>query len=242
MRAEIEFREPATEGLVTCVVPVYDGERFLAEALDSALAQDYEPMEIVVVDDGSTDGTPDVAAGYGDRIRYLRQENAGPSAARNRGLEASRGEFVSFLDADDLWVPGKTTLQVETLRERPGLDWCVGHVQNFWMEELAEEERQFEGRRFSEERLPGYSLDTLLARRSAFEVIGGLDPDLRTGEDNDWFLRARDSDLSHLLLPDLLARRRLHAGNLTRRDLASRDTLLQNLKASLDRRRGDDAS
>ena len=239
--AQIEFREPAVEGLVSCVVPVHDGERFLGEALDSVLEQTYEPLEIVVVDDGSTDGTAEVAAGYGEAIRYFHQENAGPSAARNRGVEASRGELIAFLDADDLWVPEKTATQVRALRERPELDFCVGHIQNFWMEELAEEERWFSDREFSDP-LPGYSLVTLLARRSVFEEVGGFDPDLGTGEDNDWFLRARDRDVPHRMMPELLARRRLHADNLTREDLASRDTLLRNLKASLDRRRGREGS
>ena len=238
MTAEIEFREPPTEGLVTCVVPVYDGERFLAEALDSALAQDYEPMEIVVVDDGSTDGTPDVAAGYGDRIRYLRQENAGPSAARNRGLEASRGEFVSFLDADDLWVPGKTTLQVETLRERPGLDWCVGHIRDFFMPERQEEAEEHGDHPFHRQR-PGFSPCTLLARRDLFEEIGGFDPELRHGEDTDWFLRALARDGEYEILPDLLVERRLHGENATLDVPPSRVRLLHLLKGQLDRRRSD---
>lgn len=237
MASTIRFREPAVEGLVSCVVPVYQGERFLGEALDSILAQGYEPLEVVVVDDGSTDGTPEVAASYGDRIRYIRQANAGPAAARNRGVEASRGEFVAFLDADDLWVPEKTALQVRALRERPELDYCVGHIENFWMDELAEEERWFRERRFSG-LLPGYCLVTLLARRSAFARVGAFAVEMRTASDNDWFLRARDLELPHRMLPDLVARRRLHAGNHTRQDLASREALLRNLKASLERRRG----
>ena len=229
-----------TRPLVTCVVPVYDGERFLAEALDSALAQDYEPMEIVVVDDGSTDGTPDVAAGYGDRIRYLRQENAGPSAARNRGLEASRGEFVSFLDADDLWVPGKTALQVETLRERPGLGWCVGHVQNFWIEELAEEAERFRDSPRSRP-LPGYVTGTLLARRSLFfEEVGLFDDELGHSDAADWFVRARGCGFPGELLPDVLLRRRIHGSNISRTGAdRGRDEFLELLKRRLDRRRSD---
>ena len=234
--AAIEFRDPAVEGLVTCVVPVHDGERFLGEALDSVLEQTYEPLEIVVVDDGSTDGTREVAAGYGEEIRYLHQENAGPSAARNRGVEASRGELIAFLDADDLWVPEKTATQVRTLRERPELAFCVGHIQNFFMPERQEDAEEHGDHPYHQRR-PGYSPCTLLARRSVFEDVGGFDPDLRHGEDTDWFIRAFASGCEHEVLPELLVHRRLHGENATLREPPSRLRLLRLLKAQLDRRR-----
>ncbi len=237
MKAAIEFREAAVPDLVSCIVPVYNGERFLAEALDSILAQSYEPLEILVVDDGSTDGTPDVVAGYGERVRYVAQGNAGPAAARNRGLEASKGELLAFLDADDLWVTEKLALQVRTLRERPELDFCVGHILNFWMPERQAEAEEHADHPYHQLR-PGFSPCTLLARRVVFERVGGFSTELRTASDNDWFLRVMDLRVPHALLPDMLARRRLHPDNLTRPDLASREVLLQNLKASLDRRRG----
>src|SRR5688572_13312922 len=98
--------------LISCVVPVFNGERYLSETLESIFAQSYRPLEVIVADDGSTDRTPDTVAGYGDRIRYLKQENAGASAARNLGLEAARGEFIAFLDADDLWHAEKLQRQM----------------------------------------------------------------------------------------------------------------------------------
>jgi hypothetical protein len=104
------------------------------------------------------------------------------------------------------------------------------------MEELAEEAAAYKDHRFSKP-IPGYSLVCMLARRSLFERVGGFDPSLRVGSDNDWFLRARDAEAVEEVLPELLVRRRLHARNLTRPDLAGRDTLLRNVKASLDRRR-----
>src|SRR3954451_22735593 len=94
----------ATRGyapLVSCIVPVFNGERYLREALQSILAQSYRPIEVVVVDDGSTDRSPVVVAGFGREVRYLRQENAGPAAARNHGVQEARGELLAFLDADD---------------------------------------------------------------------------------------------------------------------------------------------
>src|SRR5436190_9496549 len=93
--------------LISCIVPVFNGDRYLAETLDSILAQTHRPIEIIVVDDGSTDGTSAIAAEYGEKIRYIRQENSGVASARNLGLQSARGDFIAFLDADDLWHAGK---------------------------------------------------------------------------------------------------------------------------------------
>ena len=110
--------------LVSCIVPVFNGERYLAEALDSILAQTYRPVDLIVVDDGSTDGTAQVAAGYGERITYLYQENSGPAAARNKGIDAAQGEFVAFLDADDVWHEEKLARQMVRFDARRELGVC----------------------------------------------------------------------------------------------------------------------
>src|SRR5512143_3730544 len=112
----------SSEPLVSVVMPVYNGARYLRQALESALAQTYRPLEIVVVDDGSTDETPAILAEFGTRIRALRQPNSGSAAARNAALDAARGELIAFLDADDLWLPQKLAVQVEYLREHPDVD------------------------------------------------------------------------------------------------------------------------
>ncbi len=234
----VRFLEPRETGLVSVIMPVYNGERFIQEALDSIAGQGYPLIEIIVVDDGSTDSTREVVGGIDGPLRYYWQHNAGPASARNLGLRHSGGEFIAFLDADDLWLPGKLGRRVVCLTERPELLCCLGHIQNFWMDELADEAKEFEGMRFAEE-LPGFHLCATLARRRLFEDLGSFDPGLRTGSDTDWLLRMRDAGVPYEVLPDLVAKRRLHSGNLTRRDLASRDVLLRNLKTSLDRRRSD---
>ena len=122
--------------LISCIVAVYNGERYLGEAIDSILAQTYRPSEIIIVDDGSTDGTAAVVARYGQQVRYVWQPNSGPAAARNLGLDVMQGEFVAFLDADDLWHPEKLAQQMARFRARPELDYCVAHAQNFWVPEL----------------------------------------------------------------------------------------------------------
>jgi glycosyltransferase involved in cell wall biosynthesis len=104
---------------VSAVIPCYNYGRYLARAIDSILAQTYPVSEIIVVDDGSTDNTREVALSYADRVRYIFQQNRGPSAARNRGIRAASGEWIAILDADDWWMPEKTELQLATARSEP---------------------------------------------------------------------------------------------------------------------------
>jgi len=224
--------------LVSCIVPVYNGEQYLAEALDSILAQTHRPVEVIVVDDGSTDGTARVAAGYGETVRYLRQENAGSAAARNRGLAEAHGELVGFLDADDLWHPDKLDRQVARFAAHPQLDYCVTHVQNFWVAELSEEAERFRHHRRGQP-IPGYFTGALVARRAHFDALGGFDTRHGHADDTDWFLRAAERGAIVELLPDVLVYRRLHPSNRSR-ELASgsREEYLRLIKASLDRRRG----
>jgi len=114
--------------LVTAAIPTYNRARFVGEAIESVLAQTFTDYELVVVDDGSTDGTRDVVARYGDRVRYVRQENAGRSAARNRLLEEARGRYVSFLDSDDRWLTHKLEAHVPLLEARDRIGMVHGHV------------------------------------------------------------------------------------------------------------------
>src|SRR5690349_1953676 len=122
--------------LISCIIPVFNGERYLAEAIESILKQSYRPLEIIISDDGSADRTAAVANGFSDHVRYIWQPNAGQAAARNTGLASSHGEFVAFLDADDLWHREKLERQMGRFRARPELDYCLAHVQNFWIPEL----------------------------------------------------------------------------------------------------------
>ena len=200
--------------LVTCIVPVFNGERFLAEALDSILKQSYRPIEIIVVDDGSTDGTAGIVASYGKQVRYVHQANAGPGAARNLGLSLAQGTFIAFLDADDVWHPDKLTLQMASFEARPELELCNTHIKNFWVPELKHEEERLRDHRFSQE-LPGYVCQTVLARRSLFDKVGTFNVSLRIGEDCDWFSRCRHHDTVSEMLPEVFTYRRMHQNNLS---------------------------
>ena len=221
--------------LISCIIPVYNAEKYLGEAIESVLQQTYRPTEVIVVDDGSTDGTPSVVAQYENRVRSARQENAGPAAARNHGVRIAQGEFIAFLDADDLWHKDKLTRQIARFQERPELGLCFTHVQNFWVPEMQEEERKFQGHRFSKP-LPGYGPPALLTRRRIFDTLGPFDATLCAGDDTDWFLKASEQGQVVELLPDVLVYRRLHQHNISRQS-TSHEAMLDVIKSSLDRRR-----
>ena len=226
------------ETLISCIIAVYNGERFIKEALDSILEQSYPSLEVIVVDDGSTDKTRDLVTGYGARVVYVWQENGGPGAARNRGLDSATGEFVAFLDADDLWHPEKLMIQMRRFEERPELELCVAHAQNFWAQELEEEQEQFEGHRLSKP-TPCYLTQAILARKNLFDKLGYFNTRFRHVHDSEWFVRASDQGIVTELLPDVLVYRRLHKDNRSRNMAdASRDEYLELMKASIDRKRG----
>jgi glycosyltransferase involved in cell wall biosynthesis len=219
--------------LISCIVPVYNGERYLREAIDSILSQTYEPLEIIVVDDGSKDGTVAVVESYGPQLRYVLQANAGPAAARNRGIAMAAGRFIAFQDADDRWHQEKLARQMARFAARPELELCSAHVQNYWIPELKEEAERFRNHPFAHP-VPGYAPPSLLARRTLFDRVGHFNAALRLSSDTDWYLRAMERGVIMEMLPDVLVYRRWHKTNISR---VSRQNLVEVVKASLDRRR-----
>ena len=219
---------------ISCIVPVYNGEQFLAEALDSILAQTCAPFEVIVVDDGSTDDTAAVAARYGKQIAYYRQDNAGPSAARNHGVRATRGDLVAFLDADDVWRPEKLARQAARFALRPELDISMTHARNFWIPGLRHEEEAFRG--------PPSCVapaSSLVARRVVLNRIGLFDADVKHKEMPGWLLHAAQRGAVVETLPDILVDRRIHHSNRSRgrggKDAAG---MLALAHALIERRRG----
>jgi glycosyltransferase involved in cell wall biosynthesis len=223
--------------LITCVVPVYNGERFLRAALESILAQTYRPIEVIVVDAGSSDASSEIVRSFDDPVRLVRHRSGGPAGARNRGWREARGEFVAFLDQDDLWHPRKLELQLARFAARPELECSITHVQMFWDDRHAEEERRY--REHPRMRpIAGYATITMLARRSLIERVGPLNPALRFADSPEWFVRAEEQGVVTELLPDVLTYHRLHADNVTRREArASAGEFVDLVKSLLDRRR-----
>lgn len=224
--------------LISCIVPTLNYGRFLKEAVDSIRAQTYRPIEIMVVDAGSTDDTRAVALAYGEAVRYYYCPTEAPPETRNVGIGLARGEFIAFLDADDRWHPEKLARQMARFEARPELGYCLTHIQAFWDDSLREEA----ARRKDHPRLqpiPGYATPTLLARRELFDTVGLLNPALRSADAVDWFLRAAELAVPMEVLPDVLVDRRFHGSNFTRRDIpAQRREWVRFIKAHLDRRRG----
>lgn len=227
-----------TASLVSCIIPVFNGERFLAEAIKSILGQTYRNVEVIVVDDGSTDDTPSIVAGFGDSVTYIHQENAGPATARNRGIQEARGQFIAFLDADDVWREDKLEKQIARFRERPELAYSVTLIQNFWEEEVREEAIRFKNHPRSRP-VPGYVTQTLMVRREWLDRTEGLDVSKAHGDAADWFQRADALGAVGEVLQEVLTRRRLHLQNRSRvRADTSREEFLRVLKERLDQQRG----
>lgn len=226
---------------VSCVIPVYNGRPYVAAAIGSVLNQTSPPLEVIVVDDGSTDGTRNEVRRFGDQATYVHTDNAGVSAARNHGIRVSRGEFICFLDADDLLHEDKLRRQLPLLWTRPELDLCDCHTRYFWSAELAPSVREADPRYdhdFWKQVTHGH-ISTWLVRREVFDRIGGFDEKLCFSEDTDWYLRLRDSGGITATLPDVLTYRRLHRHNITSENRADQIRALARVfKASLDRRRG----
>jgi glycosyltransferase involved in cell wall biosynthesis len=218
--------------LVTVVLPVHNGERFLAEAIDSVLTQDYEPLELIVVDDGSTDGSGAIASSRG--VRVCRQANEGPAAARNTGIERARGELVAFIDADDVWLPGKLGRQVGHLLDRPEL----GFLYTSWtilLEDGGVVPPQF-GRDWQRPHA-GCLPSSLLVRRDVFDCVGVFDASYDVAEDAEWFARASDAGVRYDVLPDVLVRYRIHDSNAILETRLVKDALFRALRESAGRKR-----
>lgn len=218
---------------ISVIIPVYNGARYLDQAIESVLAQTYRPIEIIVVDDGSTDESARVAQQF--PVRYCFQQHSGPGAARNRGVEQARGEFLAFLDADDLWAPEKLMWQIATLAAHPELDAAFGQVEQFNSPDV---DATAQSARFVGTTLNGLIAGAMLIRRAAFMRVGLFATHWHVGEFVDWYTRAQEVELEIVTLPEVVTRRRVHTSNLT---IRSRETAkcayTQILKAALDRRR-----
>lgn len=239
-----ENADVSSNPLVSVVIPAYNSERFLAEALASVSAQTYAPVETIVIDDGSTDGTAAVASAH-PGITLIEQRNSGPSAARNRGFAASRGEFVAFHDADDLMTPDKLSVQVGLMLDDPGVG-CVLAEQELIVEKGAELPFWVEGTKV-EVVMPPRPPDlkdepmvhpmSMVVRRETFERVGAFDESMRAAEDFDWMLRAAEEGVEIARLSEVLLRRRVHPGSLTQNAAASRAGLFRAFKARIERHR-----
>lgn len=225
------------KGLVSVIIPVYNGERYLREAIESILAQTYRVYEIVLIDGKSTDGTEKIAKSY-QQVRYISQIGHGLADAWNLGIEVAGGEFIAFLGYDDLWEPDKLRLQVDFLTTHPDTQCVYSRVKFF----LAKDETTPPG--FKERLLEGDHVgcmpEALLVRKCLFDLIGTFNPDLSITSDVDWFARAKDHHIAMGVIPRVLVHRRIHQNNLSIRPssaAASNREMLRIMKQTIDRKR-----
>lgn len=224
------------EPLVTAAIPVRDGEAYLAEAIESVLVQSRPCDQVIVVDNGSTDRSAEIAAGFGSAVEVVSEPQPGIGVARNAALRAVRGDYLAFLDADDLWEPEKTALQLAAFEAEPQLQLVFGHVRQFVSPDLAGEDAA--GLRVSTDPQPGQHIGAMLARRTAIKAIGPWPEDVRVSDGLTFLLRARELGLEQAMLSETVTRRRLHGANHSIHNRDERAEFARHLKRSLDRRRG----
>lgn len=196
---------------ISVIVPVYNGARYLTEALDSVAAQGDPDLEVIVVDDGSTDESASVAEATGARV--LRCEHRGIAASRQEGLEAATGEWIAWVDSDDLWTPGRLAWQRERLAAAPKVAAVAGACEAFHSPELSEAERAVLPLPPTR---PGIVPGTVLMTGAMVEACGAFDPKRTSGEFIEWYQRGRDAGYEDHLDERVVVRRRLHAANHTR--------------------------
>ena len=198
--------------LVSVIIPTYNGARFLAQTVESVLAQTYPNVEVLVVDDGSTDETPAVVSGYGERVRYVRQVNSGTAAARNRGIARACGQYVALLDHDDLWLPHKLERQLPAFAGDPSIGVVFAEIEFFRTETGEVTAQYFPGVELGPHDLLAHRvlpIQTVVFRRSALEAVGPFDVSLRGTDDWDMGIRLA-ARFRMVGVPETLARVRLH--------------------------------
>lgn len=228
------YNESVTQPLISVIIPVYNAERFVGDAIRSVLAQDYPDVEIICVDDGSTDQSAKIIQSFGSVVRYVHQENQGPAAARNRAFDFVRGEFVAFLDNDDLYPDYKFLKQTATFAANPTLDIVFGKTQYIFLEGSNPERFNFPD---ESRTVWNILLGAGLFRTNVFRRIGLFNEELRIGEDGDWYNRAREQNVQIRTTDEVMLYYRHHDANYTRDQELVKSTLLKAIKYSLDRRR-----
>jgi glycosyltransferase involved in cell wall biosynthesis len=197
---------------VTVIIPAFNAAQFLSQAVDSLIEQNYPKLEIIIIDENSTDNPAPLIQSFGPHVRYLRQACGSPAAARNVGLRSSQTDFVGFLDADDLWTADRLNSQIAFHLQHPELDYSHGYMRKIYLESHLLSRPHYD-------RDDAAHLDpnpgTLLFRRQALTQLGGFDQSLRYGEDIDLWLRARASGMTGAVFEQVVLLYRMHANNMT---------------------------
>lgn len=219
---------------ISVIIPIYNDALYINEAINSVLSQGIQNLEVILIDDGSTDDFEDKVNEFNDsRIRLIKQANSGAAEARNNGIRHAGGEFVAFLDADDVWTPHKLKLQLDILINRKDVNMVFGQVKEFYdisidgCRDLQKKEKTF----------VGYSPIAILISKKNFQLVGEFQSKWKVAEFIDWYDRAKHLGLKEIVLSDIIAFRRIHTGNIDRLLRPDAKQYVAVLKEALDRRR-----
>ncbi|MFN8575414.1 MAG: glycosyltransferase family A protein [Candidatus Sericytochromatia bacterium] len=222
--------------LISVILPVYNTEKYLHESIESILNQTYKNIELICVNDVSTDDSLKILESYGKKLLIINNEkNLGTGGARNIGIRVAKGELLAFMDADDIWIKNKLELQLNHLEKNKELDICFSYMKCFLSPELNNE---IKNKRFCPpDPMEGYVSVTALVKTGSFKKVGEFNPSLRLGDFIDWFNRAKELGIKFDMLNDILLLRRIHDTNtgVTNRD--SRGDYLRLVKEALQRKK-----
>ena len=219
--------------LVSVIVVVSNGERYISSALHSIFKQNYYPFEIIVVDGQSVDNTAEIVQSF-KSVKYLRQAEEGLANGRNIGIETAEGALIAFLDSDDLWTPHKLSVQVDYLLQNP-----VQYV-NAWVKMFVEPGYSLKSgytKKFLAQAHIGRTPGTLIARRSVFDIVGLFSTDFSIACDVEWFMRANACKIPMFVIPEVLLYKRIHNNNLSSNVSVNKRELMTVIRQSLIRQR-----
>jgi glycosyltransferase involved in cell wall biosynthesis len=220
--------------LVSVIIPVYNGEHYLAQAIESVFAQTYKPIELIIIDDGSFDNSSYIARSFKE-ICYHYQINKGVAVARNAGIAVSNGEFIAFLDQDDIWTHNKLNVQIDYLLNHPEADGVLSKQRLFLEPGIAPP--KWLKRELLQKEQTGYFPSSMVVRKDVFSRIGVFDPVYKHTSDVDWIARVKDAGILMIMLPEALFYRRIHSANTSAETQIIHPELLKTLKKSIERQR-----
>lgn len=207
-----QMKKPARPPDFSVVIPVYNGEKYMREALESVYSDTWDSFEVIVVDDGSSDGSAGIVSQFQD-VRYHFQQNQGVAVARNTGIGLARGRYIAFLDSDDIWLADRFEDSFRMLEAEPDVGYLLGDMLMF-LEEGMERPATIKPE-WLEGPMPGASTGVMTVRRNCFAKVGLFNPLYRRGEDTEWLFRANKLQVGKARLKKPVIRRRIHPGGLT---------------------------
>lgn len=214
--------------LVSVIIPAFNAEKYISDTINSVLGQTYSYYEIIIINDGSTDGTEKIVKQFSNRIIYIKQRNKGISAARNAGIRKAKGEFIAFLDADDIWMPAKLEKQIDYLNSHPDVDVVFSLAQNT----LNPKADTKPTKKFPV--IPAYVPPNCLFRRKTIDTVGLFDEKINLGEFVDWYAKILSSGIKIGCVNSLLLLRRIHGENIGIRRKTDQIEYVRILKRKLD--------